>query len=48
MGGLNVTNFENRYVRKDGTTIPILWSAQWDVEEKSCIVLLKTLLKKNY
>ncbi|WP_247235630.1 PAS domain S-box protein [Telluribacter sp. SYSU D00476] len=26
-------NFENRYIRKDGTTVPIVWTATWDIEE---------------
>ncbi|MES3018676.1 MAG: PAS domain S-box protein [Bacteroidota bacterium] len=30
MGGANLTNFENRYVRKDGTLVPMVWSARWD------------------
>lgn len=32
MGGLETSNFENRYVRKDGTSVPIIWSARWDRE----------------
>jgi PAS domain S-box-containing protein len=33
-GGKEVTNFENRYIRKDGITIPMIWSARWDNSEK--------------
>lgn len=33
MGGGSRNNFENRYVRKDGTVVPILWSARWDADE---------------
>ena len=29
MAGHPVTDFENRYVRKDGTTVNVLWSAYW-------------------
>ncbi len=29
MAGHPVTNFENRYVRKDGTIVNVLWSAYW-------------------
>ncbi len=32
--GLETTNFENRYVRSDGTIVPIIWSAHWDKEEE--------------
>ena len=28
MNGNAVTMFENRYVKKDGTIVPILWSAK--------------------
>jgi PAS domain S-box-containing protein len=30
MAGNNITNFENRYIRKDGSLVPITWSARWD------------------
>jgi PAS domain S-box-containing protein len=29
MGGQSHINFENRYVRKDGTLVHIMWSASW-------------------
>ena len=29
MAGHSVTNFENRYVRKDGAIVDVLWSAYW-------------------
>ncbi|MDQ3278383.1 MAG: PAS domain S-box protein, partial [Bacteroidota bacterium] len=29
-----LTNFENRYYRKDGSIVPVLWSCRWDNEEK--------------
>jgi PAS domain S-box-containing protein len=28
------SNFENRYVRKDGTLVPIVWSGRWDDNDK--------------
>lgn len=31
--GGEATNFENRYLRKDGKYIPLLWSARWYPEE---------------
>jgi PAS domain S-box-containing protein len=34
MNGHRTTNFENRYRRKDGTIVPIVWSAHWDADEK--------------
>ncbi|MEJ2060474.1 MAG: diguanylate cyclase [Gammaproteobacteria bacterium] len=29
MGGYLQTNFENRYVRKDGSVVHVMWSARW-------------------
>ncbi|MDF2430441.1 MAG: hypothetical protein JWP44_72 [Mucilaginibacter sp.] len=34
MSGHEMTNYENRYVRKDGALIPLIWSARWDPEGK--------------
>ncbi|MDP3469430.1 MAG: PAS domain S-box protein [Daejeonella sp.] len=28
--GIEISNFENRYIRKDGTIINLLWSVRWD------------------
>ncbi len=32
--GNNFTNFENRYIHKNGTAVPMVWSATWDNAEK--------------
>lgn len=34
MDGQPLRNFENRYVRKDGEVIDIMWSASWSPEEQ--------------
>lgn len=34
MGGNVLTNFENRYVRKDGSLVTISWSTRWDETER--------------
>jgi PAS domain S-box-containing protein len=34
IAGSPVTNFTNRYYRKDGTTVPIIWSASWSETEQ--------------
>ncbi|NEU07855.1 PAS domain S-box protein [Flavihumibacter sp. R14] len=34
IAGAPVTNFTNRYYRKDGTTVPIIWSAAWSETEQ--------------
>lgn len=32
--GRDTTHFENRYLRKDGISIPVIWSARWDNREQ--------------
>jgi PAS domain S-box-containing protein len=34
MSGNEMTNNENRYVRKDGSLVPLTWSARWDPKDK--------------
>lgn len=34
MAGTDMTNNENRYVRKDGSLVPLMWSATWDPKER--------------
>ncbi|WP_143960960.1 PAS domain S-box protein [Litoribacter populi] len=35
MEGTDVTAFQNRYIRKDGTILPVIWSAHYDKEENT-------------
>jgi PAS domain S-box-containing protein len=46
--GLSIPLFENRYVRKDGSVVPMIWSSQWDENEKMiyCVVKDATEIKK--
>ncbi|MDB5196198.1 MAG: domain S-box [Flaviaesturariibacter sp.] len=46
--GIDFTSFENRYVRKDGTVVPIMWSASWDEGDKTmhCIAKDATDIKR--
>ncbi|SNS70332.1 PAS domain S-box-containing protein [Belliella buryatensis] len=30
MEGRNMTMFQNRYIKKDGTPVPLIWSVKWD------------------
>jgi PAS domain S-box-containing protein len=34
MAGSDLTYFENRYVHKDGTLVPMEWTARWDEKDK--------------
>ena len=34
MTGKSFTNFENRYIRKDGSLVNIEWTARWDANDK--------------
>lgn len=34
MAGNNLAHFENRYVRKDGSLVPISWSVRWDAKDR--------------
>jgi len=34
IAGHSLTNFENRYVRKDGSVVPLIWSVKWDPKDK--------------
>lgn len=34
MAGKEATNFENRYIRKDGSEVSIMWSASWSESDK--------------
>ena len=47
MQGAEMTNFENRYVRKDGTLIPMVWSARWDFQDKLTYCVAKDATEKK-
>ena len=47
MAGVNMTNFENRYLCKDGSVKHILWSARWDDEEKLMYCIAKDATEKK-
>jgi len=32
--GVEIRNFENRYIRKDGTIVSMLWSAKWNEKDQ--------------
>lgn len=48
LSGKGVTDFENRYRRKDGTLVDLMWSAKWDPEQEMmyCVARDITEFKK--
>ena len=46
-GGPVTRNFENRYIKKDGTVINVLWSIGWDVNEKIMYCIAKDATEKK-
>ena len=48
-GGISISNFENRYTRKDGHIVNLLWSIRWDENDKTmyCIAKDATAIKAN-
>ncbi|GAA4334778.1 hypothetical protein GCM10023184_29100 [Flaviaesturariibacter amylovorans] len=47
MSGTNVTNFENRYIRKDGTLVPIVWSATWNADDSIMYCIARDATEKK-
>ncbi|GGK66780.1 PAS domain S-box protein [Rufibacter glacialis] len=47
MAGNPVTMFENRYVRSDGSIVPLLWSAQWDDQDQLMYCVAKDATEKK-
>jgi PAS domain S-box-containing protein len=46
MAGVPTTGFENRYIRRDGTAVPILWSAVWSDEHKTMFCVARDLSER--
>lgn len=34
VSGIEMNNFENRFVHKDGSLVPLIWSAKWDEKDQ--------------
>ncbi len=49
LSGSVMTNIENRCIRKDGSLVPVIWSARWDEDDKVmyCIARDGTEKKKS-
>ncbi|MEO6454504.1 MAG: PAS domain S-box protein [Ginsengibacter sp.] len=47
MSGVSYTMFENRYVHKNGSVVPILWSVKWDDNDKLIYCIAKDATEKK-
>ncbi|WP_085683216.1 MULTISPECIES: bifunctional diguanylate cyclase/phosphodiesterase [unclassified Pseudomonas] len=47
MGGEPKNNFENRYVRKDGSVVHILWSARWSEVDQLRIAVARDITERK-
>ncbi|WP_339522355.1 sensor domain-containing protein [Pseudomonas sp. EA_35y_Pfl2_R111] len=47
MAGANKPNFENRYLRKDGSTVHILWSARWSEDDQVRIAVAHDITERK-
>ncbi|HXA00361.1 MAG TPA: PAS domain S-box protein [Cytophagaceae bacterium] len=47
MSGVDMRNFENRYIRKDNSIIPLIWSARWDAKEKLMYAIARDASEKK-
>ncbi len=47
MAGKDLGDFENRYRRKDGLLVPILWSASWSVDDKIMFCVARDITEQK-
>lgn len=47
MNGHSITNFKNRYRRKEGTITPVIWSAAWSEEEGLMFCIARKLIDQG-
>ncbi|MDP9100462.1 MAG: ATP-binding protein, partial [Verrucomicrobiota bacterium] len=47
MEGGAVTDFENRYVRKDGTVLSVMWSAYWSAADKTMFCVAHDVTERS-
>lgn len=45
--GKLLPHFENRYIRKDGTTVHIMWSARWSEDDKLRIAVARDITARK-
>lgn len=47
MDGMEMTNFENRYVRKNGSLVTMVWSARWDDTDQIMYCIAKDATERE-
>ncbi len=47
MNGQDKVDFENRYIRKDGRTVYLLWSAKWSTDEEFRIAVARDISRSK-
>lgn len=47
VAGHPVTDFENRYIRKDGTTVDVLWSAYWSESDQALFQVARDITQRK-
>ncbi len=47
IAGNSVTNFQNRYIRKDRTLVPIVWSAVWSQESQTMFCVARDASERD-
>jgi PAS domain S-box-containing protein len=47
IAGFPKTNFENRYLKKDGSVVPMVWSARWEATDKIMYCIGKDATEKK-
>jgi two-component system sensor histidine kinase/response regulator len=47
LDGTPATNFENRYLRRDGSTVPMLWTSVWSEGEQANFCVARDLTERK-
>ncbi|MCF8453595.1 MAG: PAS domain S-box protein [Pedobacter sp.] len=47
LAGINAVNFENRYVHKNGSIVPISWSVRWDEKDQIRYAVARNITEKK-
>lgn len=48
MAGQPATHFENRYIRKDGQTVHIMWTARWSEADRLRIAVARDITERKH